>query len=63
MEEKTLIRNWSPKRPGYWKVYHHSHEHDILEVFRAICQLVENLERPWKVSTERFINYSIHVPS
>lgn len=50
MENKTRIRNWSPKRPGYWKLYHQSHEHDVEEVFKAISWLVKGVGPPWKVS-------------
>ena len=50
MENKTLVRNWSPKRPGYWKLYHQSHQHDALEVFKAICWLVRGVGPAWEVS-------------
>jgi hypothetical protein len=50
MQKTNTIRNWSPKRPGYWKLYHQSQEHDMLEVFKAICWLVDRFGPPWKVS-------------
>lgn len=31
-------------------MYHQSHEHDMLEVFKAICWLVKGVGPPWKVS-------------
>jgi len=31
-------------------LYHQSHEHDMFEVFKAICELVERFEPPWEVS-------------
>jgi len=50
MENTSLNRNWSPKRPGYWKLYHQSHQHDMSEVFKVTCWLVKGVGPPWKVS-------------
>jgi len=45
MEKTVTTGNWSPKRPGYWKLYHQSHEYDALEVFKAICWSVILLDK------------------
>ena len=50
MQETAKMRTWSPKRPGYWKWYHRSQENGVLEVFKAISQLVEQHDPPWEVS-------------